>query len=179
METLIGQLIMLGTIVMIIVVASWFRMHLRWKIEGRSRTMFSKEIDYEIYYRDQLIKDGVFQIKNNESVRFGFSERKEYFNSIILEHYLHLIEDLDEDDVKEMKEEYSTWFSIKMSANQMWVTPSYSQRENRKGHKNIYTDGKVLDKKGETFDGGITVHSKENQMESFRVIIYDRFQQLD
>lgn len=179
METLVSQVILLAIIIMVIIVACTFQLWLRRQMEGRNNALFSKEIDYEIYYQNELVKEGVFQIKNNDAVRFGFSGKREFFNSIVLENYIYNIEDLDEDDVQEMEKHYSTWFSIKMSANQMWITPAYSQRENRKGHKTIYIDEKILENTGEKFDGGVTVYSKADKKASFKVIIYDRFEETE
>lgn len=178
MESLLGQGIFFGMIILFAAAFGFFRMELRRQQDGRTVKIFDKDMDYEIYYRGQLVKEGVFQLKKNEAVRFGFSNKLEYYNQVALENCLDDIEDLDENDVEDMKKRYGTWFSIKLSDRQLWIAPAYTRGENRKGHKTIYLEEKILNSGGEAFDGEIAVYSNEDRSQSFEIVVYDRYEEM-
>lgn len=178
MEFFSGQITWILMVAVFVSALVCFSIYMQWHLEGRTGYVFKRQLDYEIYYGVNLIKTGVFQLKNNEGVRFGLSRLKEYNNNVVIENYLENIEDPDEADLRWMVERYNTWFSIKMVNNTLILSPAYSSKERRRAHKSLYIeDGdniRELDKNGERFDGEIVVCASKEQDKSFKVIVYDR-----
>ncbi len=147
--------------------------YFRSKLENRNAKLFSKELNYDIYYDGTCITRGFFRLKQGERKRFGFSKEDRYHNDIIIEEYLHEIEDFSVEDEKKIKELYGTWFEVRMFDGAFSVSAAYTSRERYNGNKPIYLKNRTLKHDGENVENEMHIYSSARDKRGFRIDLYD------
>lgn len=178
MQDLTGNIIFILFGVLLVAGYFIFGWYLRYHMVGTS--LNKKVLKYEILYQEEVLKKGQIALAEGEIVRFGYSTEERHHNQVSIEKSLVSQEEVKEEDLERMRNTYGTWFKLRREDDHIFVSASYTARENMKGHKAIFymrkqTDDtvRILRRDEIELQEGIIVLDKDSLPAGVEVIVYD------